>query len=420
MEKKDISLRDRRILSIDRFRGGLVLCMVLFMVMERFPALGWLASIGSHGETAGVHLMGDLMLADVVAPMFIFCIGLSYLPSLRRRIARDGRRAAYLHFIARYLSIMGMGYAMRVVDFFVSRGWRDPLTTIGFVLSAVALVTAIGLLICMLIPKATKAKAGFSKAMQAVLAVLGILSLYAGCKGVYAHVFLRQLNAAHWSVLQAIGFAGLVTLLFAECSTLARGIIGGLMLITFGFVHQLPAIGPEPAMTLSQLIDSFVQGGIIGGFSWASLLTLSTVFADLYHNDLAARDAGKRGPGACTYLFGMLVAVTVGIAALLLLPVSMGSVSPGYILVTLGASTVILFIVSLFENLHLKGDVLAWWGRSPIFAYLLCYIVHDVIPILMGDTDAVAFFPALAYSLGITLLMTWVLWLLSRKKTVHF
>lgn len=48
-------------------------------------------------------------IIDLIAPMFMFAIGLSYPASFRRRWEREGRRATLEHFIRRGLALIGLG-----------------------------------------------------------------------------------------------------------------------------------------------------------------------------------------------------------------------------------------------------------------------------------------------------------------------
>ena len=50
-----------------------------------------------------------LTFVDVIAPAFLFAIGLTYSASFRRRLTRDGRRAAIEHFLRRWFALIGIG-----------------------------------------------------------------------------------------------------------------------------------------------------------------------------------------------------------------------------------------------------------------------------------------------------------------------
>jgi predicted acyltransferase len=85
---------------IDQYRGLAILLMVVadyLSHIRRVPA--WL----KHAPGVG------LTVVDLIAPMFILAIGLVYRPSWQRRLAKDGPKQAILHFLRRFLALMGIG-----------------------------------------------------------------------------------------------------------------------------------------------------------------------------------------------------------------------------------------------------------------------------------------------------------------------
>jgi predicted acyltransferase len=96
-------MKPSRISSIDQFRGFAILTMVLANYtggVKLIPA--WL----KHAPDIG------LTVNDLVAPFFIFAIGLTFGLSFQRRLARDGAGKTYGHFAIRYLALVGVGALM--------------------------------------------------------------------------------------------------------------------------------------------------------------------------------------------------------------------------------------------------------------------------------------------------------------------
>ncbi|MHB8071652.1 MAG: heparan-alpha-glucosaminide N-acetyltransferase domain-containing protein [Candidatus Cryosericum sp.] len=95
-----------RLESIDEFRGFAILLMVLADYLEG-PAVvpGWL----KHAQDVG------LTEADIVAPLFILAIGLTFGLSWRSRKARDGVKKTIQHFVIRYLALIGIGALLTVL-----------------------------------------------------------------------------------------------------------------------------------------------------------------------------------------------------------------------------------------------------------------------------------------------------------------
>jgi predicted acyltransferase len=90
-----------RIEAIDQFRGFAILLMVLanyFNNINTIPA--WLKHAPDIGYT----------IIDLVAPLFVFAIGLTYGISFRGRLERDGAWRAYNHFFSRNLALIGLGF----------------------------------------------------------------------------------------------------------------------------------------------------------------------------------------------------------------------------------------------------------------------------------------------------------------------
>jgi predicted acyltransferase len=93
-------MQNERIGAIDRFRGFAILSMVLANFMGGVQVIpAWL----KHAPDIG------LTVIDLIAPFFIFAIGLTFGPSFRRRMQRDGAARTYGHFAVRNLALLGIG-----------------------------------------------------------------------------------------------------------------------------------------------------------------------------------------------------------------------------------------------------------------------------------------------------------------------
>lgn len=94
----------KRIPSIDRFRGTVIFSMIIFQFIEYFKNLGAAANIALHApKEDAFYILPNFAIADIIAPMFILAIGLTYIPSLKRRIERDGKKKGE-HPLCRTLS----------------------------------------------------------------------------------------------------------------------------------------------------------------------------------------------------------------------------------------------------------------------------------------------------------------------------
>jgi predicted acyltransferase len=97
--------QSERIASIDQFRGTAILAMVLANFIAGIDVIpAWL----KHADDIGYTLV------DLVAPLFIFAIGLTFERSFQRRRMKFGNKRAVTHFITRYLALIGLGAVISV------------------------------------------------------------------------------------------------------------------------------------------------------------------------------------------------------------------------------------------------------------------------------------------------------------------
>ncbi|MFL7812624.1 MAG: DUF5009 domain-containing protein [Anaerolineales bacterium] len=99
-KKNTPAITEDRLDAVDQYRGFAILLMVLadyLSHIQRVPA--WLKHAPGYGLT----------VVDLIAPLFIFAIGLTYRRSWQNRQVRDGTRTAVFHFLRRNLALMGIG-----------------------------------------------------------------------------------------------------------------------------------------------------------------------------------------------------------------------------------------------------------------------------------------------------------------------
>jgi predicted acyltransferase len=96
----------KRLLAIDQFRGFAIFLMILANYLANVSLIPtWL----KHADDVGYTVV------DLVAPLFIFAMGLTYGLSFRRRLERDGAWKTYQHFLVRYFALIGIGYVATLV-----------------------------------------------------------------------------------------------------------------------------------------------------------------------------------------------------------------------------------------------------------------------------------------------------------------
>jgi len=163
-----------------------------------------------------------------------------------------------------------------------------------------------------------------------------------------------------WGALQSIGVAGLLLLPVVKLPGWARAIIA---CGTLG-VYQILNQGP-----IRKMVFTSDHGGLLGCLSWAAMLLLCTVMAELYEKGM------KYFLPATAFL-----AVQAAMSAIIM-PVSKNRVSMSYVLISVAACCVIYLLVDLFTKKlpMVKKGLVSWWGENP----MLCYCLHLM---MMGVT----------------------------------
>lgn len=319
--KNNNEISSQRLASLDLFRGLAILGMVL---ANYLAGVEWISPWLKHAKDAG------FTVTDLVAPMFIFAIGLTYGGSFRRRLARDGAGKTYQHFVARFAALLGMG-------------------------------------------------ALFS-AGEVLLGVDG--------------------QTVNWGVLQAIGVAGLVTLIILRLPTWAR-LLSGLGILAF---YQFMLNTFWLARILSE-----PHGGLLGSISWTSMLVLATVFADVFFRQNGQRRLLALSAGSV--LLGLLLSTVFVI--------SKNRVSPSYVLLSLGLSGLIFSTCQiLVEKFRLKSQLLLLWGRNPLVLYLLHMLLLGLVylPNIPALYAQAPFWLVIIEAVALVGILTWVACLLEKKK----
>jgi predicted acyltransferase len=318
---KDI-VNQNRFHSIDLFRGLAIFGMVL---ANYLAGVEWISPWFKHAKDAGFTII------DLVAPMFIFAIGLTYKRSFDHRLIRDGVGKTYQHFITRFFAILGMG----------------------------ALLSA----------------------GEVLLAVDG--------------------QTINWGVLQAIGVAGLVTLIFIRFPSWARAIIG---MVILGF-YQLMLNHFWLGIVLTN-----PHGGLLGSISWSAMLILATVFSDIFYSSLQ----GVRrliGASALSLLIALILTFWF--------PISKNRVSMPYVLLATGLSGLIFASCHiLVEKFQLHSHLFSLWGQNPLLMYLLHMILLGIvyIPGIPSIYSQAPIWLVIIEALILLGILSFVAWLMDRKR----
>jgi predicted acyltransferase len=304
-----------RNLAIDRFRGALVILMV---IGDYLGGIEFVPSQLKHAPDIG------FTIADTVAPAFIFVIGLNFGPSFARRLS-DGAGSAYRYFALRYLAIVG----------------------IGSVISAGA--TMVG-------------------------------------------------QPTDWGVLQAIGIAGLSTLLVIRLPTWVRFAIGILVLVGYQYLLDTAMLG---------VVLPAVHGGLFGAVSWGGLLILSTAVADLWRRGITA------------YIACVVTLAALAVLSAVIVPISKHRVSLSFDLITLALSALVFLIIERISRVTAKRPgVFCWWGQSALALYLIHLLILGVVvtpPWPWWYTQAPVWLAVVQLTVILVAMTLIALWMLKRR-----
>ncbi len=401
---ENVKTQQNRIIAIDRFRGLAVFCMIVFQLIKNFNVFGILTKIASHNLANGIIIFQSTTLADLIAPMFMFAIALTYKMSFDKRVKLYGRKATNIHFLLRYLGLIGVGAILYTINIIIDIiGNSHTLILVDYffiVLSIVALLIFILYGIFSIKPL-KKHKGIFSKILFYTIAVLGLLTVVVGMIdfAMLASVGTTYVSMRYWMVLQALGFAGLIALPFMNFNLTVKAVGASILLVLYTIYYNL--LGGDV------IVKSITQGGFIGGFGWAVIILIGSIFADIFKNHKKL-----------SYLFSLGV-VAITLTMYFLIPINKSGVQPDptYLMTTTSLSILAFYVFNLFNFYKLKFDPLAWWGKYPILLYLLEFGVIGLYTQIAPDiilTNAPLWL-AIIVVLFFTSLFTIIVYLLNKK-----
>ena len=168
-----------------------------------------------------------------------------------------------------------------------------------------------------------------------------------------------------WGVLESLGIAGLITLIFIRLPTSARFLVGILILAVYQYFL-------DTAMLESVLSSG--HGGFFGAISWSALLILSTALSDIWRR------------GMTPYVLSSVCISLMATVSVLLIPVSKNRVSLSYILLTLALSALAFLLIKTSSRATAqKKGVLCWWGQNALTIYLSHLLL--LAPIGLPEVD---------------------------------
>ena len=396
-----------RICAVDRFRGFAVLVMIIIQIWRDFYSLELLSRLGNHKAGLGLTIINGLQFADVFAPMFLFAVALTYKLSYDNRIKEFGKKETIKHFLKRYISLIGIGGIIRAIEsilFYFSKGrfehTIDPFFFFGlFILLLIVFIWVV----------LNKIISITSKIIFGMVAYIAFLCLVATARDFFIQIVFHKKYSefqiwGYWEALQAIGAAGLVTLMFIKLKNSQRFIVATVLLIGYSLFHE--------SGNNSDIISVYAQqGGFIGIIGQSCILLFGTVLAELFFAD----------PNRLTkYLLAIPGFGLAAVIALHYILPTMRSVSPSYILLNVFISGSVFLLFKLYDYINLKFDILELLGKNALLMYILQYILVYGTKEIIGYqyiNNASDLF-AISFTFIMLFIMIFIAFLLDKKRII--
>lgn len=177
----------------------------------------------------------------------------------------------------------------------------------------------------------------------------------------------------NWGVLQAIGIAGVVTLLVIQVPRVPRALVAALLLVAYQLVLPLEISIAGTPTSVSDLVFADVHGGLVGGVGWAGMMVMGTCVAEALERrqwrQFAILGAILAAAGACLHGIWLLAGQPGAWG------ISKERVTMAYVLVSTGLAALVFYGTWLvYDHWAVTGGTsrfLQPQGRNAIFLYLL-------------------------------------------------
>jgi predicted acyltransferase len=330
------TIKNKRILSIDAFRGFTILGMILINTIsnsEKIPS--W----SKHSTDFG------LTFIDLGAPLFIFAIALTYKMSYDRNLERKGIIETYLKFFRRYGAFLGFGF-----------------------LGSKYIITKDGI--------------NFS-----------------------------------WGVLQAIGFAGIFTLIFIATPSLVRYLVSLSILGIYQNISVFQINIQGTLLTISDWILNDRHGGLIGGVIWGAMMLLCTAMIDDY------RSSSKHSFLVIGILFTSIGTAFHFIWQIVGSPqyigISKERLTPAFILISVGLSAAFYWLFWLIYDkfsVTKNKSILQPLGKNAFLLYLFHPLFGFISSLYLKPNSHIVF---VLLSATLNLILLWLIAYLLDKKKIY-
>ena len=187
-----------------------------------------------------------------------------------------------------------------------------------------------------------------------------------------------------WGTLQVLGVSALMLLPLLDLKPYAKLMFA----IVFMILHQFILLTP-----ISTLIYDSIEGGILGVFSWGSMMILSSFLAE-------GLEKGKEYV-RIYFLFGGFICLLIGIGSGFVWGISRPYISMPFILISVGVASILYYVLYfIFEewginyNFVKKERIFSAIGKNAFIFYLIhMLIAYTIYTIFPFDTPSIIIFP---------------------------
>lgn len=391
-------MNNNRLKSIDRFRGVIVFCMCFFILAGNFPVLGLISKVANNSATTKIMLFNNFSLADLVDPIFIFLISLSYQSSFNRRY-NINKKNAYIHFITRYLIFVGLGSIMvSAEDLFMNTG-KDPFIfmTILMFISIIFFILKLIILFIKKTPK--KIKIIVNKILDISLLTLGIIGVILAIRDDIL-LFTGNINNLykHFSILHEIGITGLLLIPFLKLNLPQKIISWFILLFLYALFQMQPGVIEQ--------FDVIVLGGLIGCFGWLIIMLGGVIFMNFYEQK-----------NNILYYGGILILFLLSIILFNIVELNTSAVSINYVIFSLLIAVILFKLFNLFNNLDNKYDFFMWWGRNPLPLFGI-FLIFRLIEKIWNPSPNTNFMIGFSFVFGCNFILSLIAYKLYKKNII--
>ena len=207
-----------------------------------------------------------------------------------------------------------------------------------------------------------------------------------------------------WNVLQAIGLAGVFTLLFIDFGRYLRLIIAMVWLIVYQILLET---------LFGDIVFNDVHGEFYGGFSWGAMMLLGTVVADLLDkkriNDYSIYGIIFTAIGIVLHV----IFVDIGLTG-----ISKERVSSSYSIISVGIAALSIYLIYYLYDVKGLEKSRAFFevqSKNALFLYLIHSIVYGLIS--LGFPESSPFWAVLIFS-ALSIVVVWYIAYYMNKRKI--